>query len=178
MGPPRWSGGVTLTASTRTRRLANLLASEPRGEERRWTVQRNLDRQRAWRLLMDDCAMTRELAVRPLLSALTILLLVWLLAGCATARPTSLVRTPTGYEVLSAQCPAAAELCSAIRVTGDPHDEEAWGFRARPGAGSLWKESQILYAVGNRMRCDEVRAALHTPSEGCWGPVYFRREGR
>jgi hypothetical protein len=116
-----------------------------------------------------------ELLRRP---ALTILLLVWLLAGCATARPTSLVRTPTGYEVLSAQCPAAAELCSAIRVTGDPHDEEAWGFRARPGAGSLWKESQILYAVGNRMRCDEVRAALHTPSEGCWGPVYFRREGR
>jgi len=80
--------------------------------------------------------------------------------------------------VLSAQCPPVAEPCSAIRVTGDPHDEEAWGSRARPGADSIWKESQVPYAVGNRMRCDEVRATLQTPSEGCWGPVYFRREGR
>ena len=119
--------------------------------------------------------MTRMPTVRPTLIAFTLLLLVWLLAGCARARPTSLVRTATGYEVLSAHCPAA-EPCSAIRVTGEPHDEEAWGFRARPGAGSMWRESQILYAVGNRMRCDEVRAALKTPAEACWGPVYFRRE--
>ncbi len=119
-----------------------------------------------------------RLELSPIVSAFTLSLLVWLVAGCTTARPTTLARTPSGYEVLSAQCPSVAESCSAIRVTGDPHDEEAWGFRARPGANSIWKESQVLYAVGNRMRCDEVRATLQTPSEGCWGPVYFRREGR
>jgi hypothetical protein len=122
--------------------------------------------------------MIRGLAARSIVPAFTLSLLVWLVAGCATARPTNLVQTPSGYEVLSAQCPPTAESCSAIRVTGDPHDEEAWGFRARPGADSIWKESQILYAVGDRMRCDEVRATLQTPSEACWGPVYFRREGR
>ena len=82
------------------------------------------------------------------------------------------VRSPLGT------VSAGGGVCSPIHVTGDPHDEEAWGFRARPGADSIWKESQVLYAVGNRMRCDEVRATLQTPSEACWGPVYFRREGR
>ena len=63
-----------------------------------------------------------------------------------------------------------------VRVTGDPRDEEAWGFRVRPAATALWKESEVLYAVGDRARCDEVRAVLGTPSEACWGPVYFRRQ--
>ena len=31
--------------------------------------------------------------------------------------------------------------------------------------------------VGDRARCDEVRAVLGTPSEACWGPVLFRRQG-
>jgi len=48
------------------------------------------------------------------------------------------------------------------------------GSRARPAANALWKEPEVLYAVGDRARCDEVRAALGTPSEACWGPVYFR----
>ena len=48
------------------------------------------------------------------------------------------------------------------------------GSRARPAANALWKEPEVFYAVGDRARCDEVRAALGTPSEACWGPVYFR----
>jgi hypothetical protein len=62
-----------------------------------------------------------------------------------------------------------------VHVTGDPRDEEAWGFRARPAADALWKEPEVLYAVGDLGRCDEVRVALATPTEACWGPVYFRR---
>ena len=50
------------------------------------------------------------------------------------------------------------------------------GSRARPAANALWKEPEVLYAVGDRVRCDEVRAMLRTPSEACWGPVYFRRQ--
>jgi len=46
----------------------------------------------------------------------------------------------------------------------------------RPAANALWKEPEVLYAVGDRARCDEVRAALDTPSEACWGPVYFQRQ--
>jgi hypothetical protein len=100
-----------------------------------------------------------------------------LLSGCAAGRPTSLVRLPQGYEVLTAHCEAGAlESCVPVRVTGDPHDEEAWGFRARPAADALWKEVEVFYAVGNRTRCDEVRASLGTPTEACWGPVYFRRQ--
>jgi hypothetical protein len=63
-----------------------------------------------------------------------------------------------------------------VRVTGDPSDEEAWGFRARPVARALLREPEVLYAVGDLQRCDQVRAALSTPTEACWGPVYFRRE--
>jgi len=118
--------------------------------------------------------------VRLIYSAGVLSLLGWLLAGCATGQPTSLIRAPGGYELLAAHCQAWADSCSPMRMTGDPRDEEAWGFRARPvrssSAGSLWKEIEVFYAVGNRARCDEVRAALGTPSEACWGPVYFRRE--
>lgn len=100
-----------------------------------------------------------------------------LLAGCAAGRPTSLIRLPQGYEVLTAHCEAQPPAsCTRVRVTGDPRDEEAWGFRARPAANALWKEPEVLYAVGDRTRCDQVRAALGTPTEACWGPVYFRRE--
>jgi hypothetical protein len=111
-------------------------------------------------------------------SAGMLALLGWLLFGCAAARPTSLIRMRGGYELLAAHCEAWAESCVPMRMTGDPRDEQAWGFRARPvnAAGSLWKESEVFYAVGNRTRCDEIRAALGTPSEACWGPVYFRRE--
>jgi hypothetical protein len=63
-----------------------------------------------------------------------------------------------------------------MRVTRHPVDEEAWGFRARPAANALWKEPEVFYAVGDRARCDEVRAALGTPTEACWGLVYFREE--
>jgi hypothetical protein len=102
--------------------------------------------------------MIRGPAMRLIVLAFTLSLFAWLLGGCATARPTSLTRTPSGYEVLSAQCPPTAASCSAIRVTGDPHDEEAWGFRARPRVGSIWKEAQVLYAVGNRMAAHPLRA--------------------
>lgn len=63
-----------------------------------------------------------------------------------------------------------------VRVSGDPQDEEAWGFRARPAGNALWKEPEVFYAVGDRARCDQVRAGLGTPTEECWGPVYCRRE--
>jgi hypothetical protein len=121
--------------------------------------------------------MTRALAARLVLAALAMALIVWLFAACAAGRPTSLIRLREGYEVLTAHCEARApESCVPVHVTGDPHDEEAWGFRARPAASALWKEPEVLYAVGDRVRCDEVRAALDTPTEACWGPVYFRRE--
>jgi hypothetical protein len=100
-----------------------------------------------------------------------------LLSGCAAGRPTSLVRLPEGYEVLTAHCEASPpEPCQRVRTTGVPTDEEAWGFRARPAANALWREPEVLYAVGSRARCDAVRAALGTPTEACWGPVFFRRE--
>ena len=121
--------------------------------------------------------MTPGRTLRLVLAALTIALSVWLFAACAAGRPTSLTRLPGGYEILTAHCAARApESCTPIRVTGDPRDEEAWGFRARPAANALWKEPQVLYAVGDQARCDAVRAMLDTPSEACWGPVYFRRE--
>jgi hypothetical protein len=121
--------------------------------------------------------MTRGLALRLVLLAFAIALLMWLVAACAAGRPTSLIRLPGGHEILTAHCEAPPpESCTPVHVTGDPRDEEAWGFRARPAANALWKEPEVLYAVGDRARCDEVRAALDTPSEACWGPVYFRRQ--
>jgi hypothetical protein len=99
-----------------------------------------------------------------------------LLAGCAAGRPTSLVRLPQGYEVLTAHCEDEPKSCTPVQVTGNPRDEEAWGFRARPAPDALWKESRVFYAVGDRTHCDEVRVALDVPTEACWGPVYFRRE--
>jgi hypothetical protein len=106
--------------------------------------------------------MTRALAARLVLAALAMALIVWLFAACAAGRPTSLIRLREGFEVLTAHCEARApESCVPVHVTGDPHDEEAWGFRARPAASALW---------------NEVRAALDTPTEACWGPVCFRRE--
>jgi hypothetical protein len=121
-------------------------------------------------------AKTRGLALRLVLLAFAIALLMWLVAACAAGRPTSLIRLREGYEVLTAYCEAQPpESCTPVHVTGDPHDEEAWGFRARPGHRALWKEPEVLYAVGDLARCAQVRAALGTPSEACWGPVYFRR---
>ena len=99
-----------------------------------------------------------------------------LVAGCAAGRPTSLMRLPEGYEVLTAHCQSSSGVCVRVRVTGDPSDEEAWGFRARPVARALLREPEVLYAVGDLQRCDQVRAALSTPTEACWGPVYFRRQ--
>ena len=121
--------------------------------------------------------MTRWSTLRLVLLVFAIALLLWLVAGCAAGRPTSLIRLLEGYEVLTAHCEAQPpESCTPVRVTGDPRDEEAWGFRARPAANALWKEPEVFYAVGDRTRCDQVRAALGTPTEECWGPVYFRRE--
>lgn len=115
--------------------------------------------------------------LRPLLMRAAVILALMLLSGCAAGRPTNLVRLREGYEVLTAHCEAGArDSCVPIRVTGDPHDEEAWGFRARPAADALWREAEVFYAVGNQTRCDEVRASLGTPTEACWGPVYFRRQ--
>jgi hypothetical protein len=99
-----------------------------------------------------------------------------LLVGCAAGRPTSLTRLPDGHEVLTAHCETAPPPCRRIHVTGNPADEEAWGFRARPVPNALWREPEIIYSVGDRARCDAARAALGTPTEACWGPVYFRRE--
>ena len=121
-------------------------------------------------------AMSDWPARRPLLMRAAVILAFMLLSGCAAGRPTNLVRLREGYEVLTAHCEAGArESCVPIRVTGDPHDEEAWGFRARPTADALLREAEVFYAVGNLTRCDEVRASLGTPTEACWGPVYFRR---
>jgi hypothetical protein len=121
--------------------------------------------------------MTRGLALRLVLLACPIALLMGLVAACAAGRPTSLLRLRTGYEILAARCQAWAESCTPILVTGNPRDEEAWGFRARPvSTRSVWNEPEVFYVVGDQARCDEVRAALGTPSEACWGPVYFRRE--
>ena len=78
-------------------------------------------------------------------------------------------------ELKSGGADTSPESCRRVRVTGNPADEEAWGFRARPEANPLWKEPEVFYAVGDRARCDQVRAALSTPTEACWGPVYFRR---
>jgi hypothetical protein len=120
--------------------------------------------------------MTRGPARRFVLTALAIAPIAWLFVACAAGRPTSLIRLREGYEVLTAHCDTSRESCRRVRVTGDRADEEAWGFRARPTANALWKEPEVFYAVGDRARCDEVRAALGTPTEACWGPVYFRRE--
>jgi hypothetical protein len=121
--------------------------------------------------------MTRGPARRFVPTALVIAPIAGLFVACAAGRPTTLIRLREGYEVLTAHCEARPpESCPPIRVTGDPRDEEAWGFRARPAASALWKEPEVLYAVGDRARCDAVRAALGPPTEACWGPVYFRRQ--
>jgi hypothetical protein len=137
----------------------------------RWSVEQG--RLRPTRLWP---ALTPGLALRLVLAALAIVLILWLFVACAAGRPTSLIRLPEGYEVLTAHCETSSELCQRIQVTGDPADEEAWGFRARPAATALFKEPEVFYAVGDRARCDQVRAALSTPTEACCGPVYFRRE--
>lgn len=87
-----------------------------------------------------------------------------LLAGCAAGRPTGLIRLPQGHdEALTAHCEAQPpESCTPVRVTGDPRDEEAWGFRARPVINALWKEPEVFCAVGDRTRRDQVRAVLGT----------------
>jgi hypothetical protein len=53
---------------------------------------------------------------------------------------------------------------------------EREGFETRPAVNALWKEPEVFYAVGDRTRCDQVRAVLGTPTEECWKPVYLRRE--
>jgi hypothetical protein len=121
--------------------------------------------------------MGQRSAIRRLLTAIAMTFGLALLSGCAAGRPTSLIRLPEGYEVLTAHCEASPPAtCQRVRTTSDPGDEEAWGFRARPPANALWREPEVLYAVGNRARCDEVRAVLGTPTEACWGPVFFKRE--
>jgi hypothetical protein len=121
--------------------------------------------------------MDQRSAIRRLLTASAMTSGLALLSGCAAGRPTSLIRLPEGYEVLTAHCEASPPAtCQRVRTTSDPADEEAWGFRARPAANALWREPEVLYAVGDRARCDEVRAALGTPTEACWGPVFFKRE--
>ena len=128
-------------------------------------------------MLMADGFGGRAPVKRRILTCTVTVLGLGVLAGCAAGRPTSLVRLLQGYEVLTAHCEAQTpESCTPVRVTGDPRDEEAWGFRARPAVTALWREPEVFYAVGDRTRCDQVRAGLGTPTEECWGPVYFRRE--
>ena len=79
-------------------------------------------------------------AIRRLVVGSVMALGLELLSGCAAGRPTSLIRLPEGYEVLTAHCQTSSELCQRIQVTGDPADEEAWGFRARPAATALFTE--------------------------------------
>jgi hypothetical protein len=65
--------------------------------------------------------MTRGLALRLVLLAFAIALLMWLVAACAAGRPTSLIRLREGYEVLTAHCEARApESCTPVHVTGGP----------------------------------------------------------
>jgi hypothetical protein len=107
---------------------------------------------------------------------LVIVLILWLFVACAAGRPTSLIRLPRGVRGADGALRDLVGIVPTDPVTGDPADEEAWGFRARPTATALFKEPEVFYAVGDRARCDQVRAALSTPTEACWGPVYFRRE--
>ena len=128
-------------------------------------------------MLMADGFGGRPEMKRRILTGTVTALGLGLLTGCAAGRPTSLIRLLQGYEVLTAHCEASPlGSCTPVRVTGDPRDEESWGFRARPAVNALWREPEVFYAVGDRTRCDQVRAVLGTPTEECWGPVYFRRE--
>jgi len=63
--------------------------------------------------------MTRGSALRLVLLALAIALILWLFVGCAAGRPTSLIRLLQGYEVLTPHCEASPpESCTPVRVTG------------------------------------------------------------
>src|SRR5882672_262969 len=82
-------------------------------------------------------------------------LAILLLSGCAAGRPTNLVRLREGYEVLTAHCDAGArESCVPIRVTGDPHDEEAWGSRARRAGVALGGGGGVFCEGGIKPRGD------------------------
>ncbi len=135
------------------------------------------------KLPIGETALSWGILVRLIRLAGIFALLVWLLPGCASGRPTSLVRAPDGHEVLVAHCETWSVVCQSVRVTGDPRDEEAWGIHAtgvsRSKAGAAWARPGVYYSVGDRARCDEVRAAMSrsgTSSQECWGPTYFRRE--
>jgi hypothetical protein len=121
--------------------------------------------------------MTRGSALRLVLLALAIPLFLWLFVACAGGAADEFDRGPPklrgAHGALRGVTPG---ILYARRVTGDPRDEEAWGFRASPVGNALWKEPEVFYAVGDRTRCDQVRAGLGTPTEECWGPVSFRRE--
>ncbi len=127
--------------------------------------------------------MTRGLALRLVLTAVMIALIVWLFVSCAAGRRASLARAPGEYELLVAGCTRWSVVCQPVQIAGDRRDEEAWGLRVTGISKSMgeaaWVTPGLYYAVGKRARCDEFRAALSehgTSSEGCWGPTYFRRE--
>ena len=54
--------------------------------------------------------------------------------------------------------PPGPESCVPVHVTGDPHDEEAWGFRARPAANALWE------GAGGALRGGRPGAVRRGPS--------------
>ena len=81
-----------------------------------------------------------------LIPALAIALLLWLFAAAPPGgrRADSVARGLRGpHRALRGADTGACRPCIVI---GDPHDEEAWGFRARPAANALWKEPEVLYA--------------------------------
>jgi len=93
------------------------------------------------------------------------------------------VVAPGGYEVLVAHCESWSTVCQSVQITGNRADEEAWGIRAtgitKAKADTVWATPGVYYAVGDRARCDQVRAVLSmtgTSTEECWGPTYFRRQ--
>ncbi len=115
--------------------------------------------------------------------ATVIVLLVWLLAGCVTGFPTSIVKNPAGWEQLTSMCYSWSDTCKPIRVTGVAGDEEAWWFAARMKrslvGASYGRQLVDQYVVGPRENCEATRlkvAQAGIPSAPCEGPIYFRRE--
>ncbi len=135
---PGGAGATTTTATPTSLAPVGAAARADRGRSRalrpaRSACLREIDARRPSGLFCyAGLEMTRGLALRLVLAALTMALIVWLFVACAAGRPTSQIRLREGYEVLTAHCEARApESCTPVHVAGDPHDEEAWGF---PGA--------------------------------------------
>jgi hypothetical protein len=78
--------------------------------------------------------------------------------------------TPRGVRGAHGALPSLAvgDLPTCAHNRGSGRWKRPGGFRARPAANALW-ESKVFYAVGSRARCDDVRAALATPTETCRG---------